>query len=400
MIFRELFSDNKILEAIESFGYEELTEIQEKVIPSILESKDILACSKTGSGKTAAYILPIIKSLSENFTDGIRAVIICPTREICLQIEEQIAGLAYYYEKISYISIYGGNDQDSFVKQKNALSKGVNIVVATPGRLLSHMALGYINYEKLQFLVLDEADEMLDMGFYEDIMKVLTYLPSRQTLLFSATMPQKIKVLAEKILKEPIIIDLNKSKPADEINQLAYLVYPDNKLKLLFYVLNNYQYKRAIVFASTKTSAGNIYKKLKESKYNVIAIDSSYNQLQRIETIRKFKTRENIILVSTNLLSRGVDIEDVELIINYEIPEKVEDYVHRIGRTARAGKTGLAISLIQPSEFSYFQRIEKFMNKTVEKFSCPEEIGNSPVYEIVRKSKQNYKRRSFKRKNQ
>lgn len=399
MIFREIFSDKKILDAVESFGYEDLTEIQEEVIPSILESKDILACSKTGSGKTAAYILPIIKSLSENFTDGIRAIIICPTREICLQIEEQIAGLAYFYEKISYISIYGGNDQDSFVRQKIALSKGVSIVVATPGRLLSHMALGYMNYEKLSFLVLDEADEMLDMGFYDDIIKVLSYLPSRQTLMFSATMPQKIKVLAEKILKEPVIIDLNNSKPAEEINQLAYLVYTENKLKLLFYILNNYQFKRAIVFASTKTSAGNIYKKLKESNYSVLAIDSSYNQLERIEAIRKFKSQENIILVSTNLLSRGVDIEDVELIINYEIPEKIEDYVHRIGRTARAGKTGLAISLIQASEFQYFQRIEKFMNKTVEKFTCPKEIGNSPVYEILRKPKKNFKKRNFKRKN-
>lgn len=392
MRFEELQINQRIKEGIESFNYEELTKIQEVVIPVILTGKDVLACSQTGSGKTAAFLIPIIEKILKSNRKGTKALIITPTREICMQIEEQISGIGYFAE-ISYLAVYGGNDQDGFSRQKAALSNGADIIVATPGRLISHLGLGYVNITELDFLVLDEADEMLDMGFYPDIMSIISQLPKkRQNLLFSATMPASIRKLASEILVQPQIVDLNFSKPAEEIEQKVYLVYESDKARLLTTLLKEYANQKILIFVSTKINVGKVSSQLNSNGIKNSAINSSFSQNERNETVLSFKSGQINILVATNLLSRGIDIDDVNLIVNYDIPDKPEDYVHRIGRTARAGKLGLAISFISEYEIIKFQRIEKLLNRSVDKIALPAGFGKAPVYSIINNS------RKFKKK--
>ena len=391
MNFNELKLSEDLKTGIEFFNYKELTKIQETAIPEILEGKDLLACSQTGSGKTAAFLIPIIESIYRKKQKGIRALIITPTREICMQIEEQVAGIGYYTDTSSF-AIYGGNDKDGFSRQKAALTQGADIVVATPGRLISHLGLGYVNTENLDYLVLDEADEMLDMGFYDDIMTIISKLKStkRQTMLFSATMPNQIRKLAKEILKQPKILDLNFSKPAEEIDQKVYLVYSRNKPQMLAQLMHEYKGQKVIIFTATKSNVGTISSYLKSVGINNSAINSSFTQQERNDTVLAFKSGKIDILVTTNLLSRGIDINNVNLIVNYDIPDKAEDYVHRIGRTARAGKLGLAISFIGEREVISFNRIEKLLDREILKLPNPEGIPKGPEYRIVKNKPKKY----------
>ncbi len=383
MKFEELVLDSRIKEGIESFNYTELTKIQEAVLPVILASNDVLACSQTGSGKTAAFLIPIMERVLKSDRIGVKALIITPTREICMQIEQQIAGLGYF-AGISSLAVYGGNDQDGFSRQKAALSNGADIIVATPGRLISHIGLGYTELTNLEFLVLDEADEMLDMGFYADIMNIISKLPKeRQNLLFSATMPSSIRKLATEILVNPQIVDLNFSKPAEEIDQKVYLVYDADKQRLLKTLLKDYADQKILIFVSTKINVGKIAAYLKANGIKNAAINSSFTQQERNDTVMQFKSGQVNILVATNLLSRGIDIDDVNLIVNYDIPDKAEDYVHRIGRTARAGKLGLAISFISEYEILSFNRIEKLLGRSIDKLALPEGFEKAPEYRII-----------------
>jgi superfamily II DNA/RNA helicase len=406
MNFNELNISQDLQDGIDFFNYTELTEIQEKAIPVILNSKDLLACSQTGSGKTAAFLIPLIEGISKLKGEGVKALIITPTRELCQQIEEQVSGLGYY-TNTSFIAVYGGNDQDGFSRQKAALTNGADIIVATPGRLISHLGLGYVNISSLKYLVLDEADEMLDMGFYDDIMNIISNLPEkRQTVMFSATMPGAIRKLAANILKEPVILDLNFSKPAQEIDQKVYMVYEKDKPHILSTVLRENKGNKVIIFVSTKSNVGKVSAFLRLQGIKNSAINSSFTQQERNNTVLDFKSGKIEILVTTNLLSRGIDIDDVNLIINYDIPDKAEDYVHRIGRTARAGKFGLAISFIGEYEILSFNRIEKLLERTIEKFENPEGVSAGPEYKIVdsrnkrfyRKNKTNFKYKSGNKK--
>lgn len=380
MRFDELTLHDCLHEAVESFGFDELTKIQEETFLPVVDGHDIMACSQTGSGKTVAFLLPIMERMLRFPKNGIRALIIAPTRELCLQIEEQIEGLAYF-SKQSSIAIYGGNDQQGFGDQKNALVNGVDIVVATPGRLISHLNLGYADFSTLDFLVLDEADEMLDMGFYPDIMKIVTQMPKkRQSLMFSATMPPQIKKLAEQILVEPKFVDLNFSKPAAEIDQKVYLVYEKDKMKLLLRTLAEHKGEKVIIFVGKKQSVGEISSFLRMNGLPNRPINSNFTQEERENAVLDFKSGKTSIIVTTNLLSRGIDIDNVNLILNYDIPHKAEDYVHRIGRTARAGKDGLAISFIGEKEIEHFARIEKLLERVVDKSPLPEGFGEAPEY--------------------
>ncbi len=383
MTFEELVLDQSIKDGIDSFNYTELTKIQEAVLPVILEGNDVLACSQTGSGKTAAFLIPVMERVLKSDRRGIKALIITPTREICMQIEEQIAGLGYF-AGISSLAVYGGNDQDGFSRQKAALSNGADIIVATPGRLISHIGLGYVNLAGLEFLVLDEADEMLDMGFYADIMNIISNLPvQRQNLLFSATMPGSIRKLAAEILVSPRIIDLNFSKPAEEIEQKVYMVYDADKQRLLKTLLKDYPGQKILIFVSTKINVGKISTYLRANGIKTASINSSFTQQERNDTVQQFKSGQVNILVATNLLSRGIDIDDVNLIVNYDIPDKAEDYVHRIGRTARAGKLGLAISFISEYEIMSFNRIEKLLGRSIDKMPLPADFDKAPEYKVI-----------------
>ncbi|MCF0206557.1 MAG: DEAD/DEAH box helicase, partial [Bacteroidales bacterium] len=350
MRFDELPLNECLHEAVDSFGFEQQTQIQAETFSPILEGHDLIACAQTGSGKTVAFLLPMMESFLRKPKSGIRALVVAPTRELCMQIEEQVEGLGYFSGQSS-ISIYGGNDQFGFEKQKNALVSGVDIVVATPGRLISHLNLAYADFSTLDVLVLDEADEMLDMGFYPDIMKIVSKMPKdRQTIMFSATMPPQIKKLAEQILNEPKLIDLNFSKPAAEIDQKVFLVYDKDKPQLLLEVLSQHENEKIIIFVATKQAVGDVSAFLRRKNVKNTPVNSTFTQEEREAAILDFKSGKTNILVTTNLLSRGIDIENVNLILNYQIPNKAEDYVHRIGRTARAGKDGIAISFIGEKE--------------------------------------------------
>lgn len=397
MKFSELNLSNELIESIGYFNYTELTPIQEKVVPPALESKDIMACSQTGSGKTAAFLIPVIEQIFRKKLKGLQALIICPTRELCLQIEEQITGLSYTTGVESF-PIYGGADNSNFIQQKNSLTEGnTSIIVATPGRLISHLNLDYVNIKNLSFLVLDEADEMLNMGFYDDIIKIISYLPEkRQNMMFSATMPDDIKKLAEKILKNPVVIDLNKSLPAEQIDQYKYLVNKKDKPRLLFDLATQYPDERIIVFTSTKSAVISVSKSLSSKGINCKGINSSFSQNERNEIVQDFKNHKINVLVATNLLARGIDISNIGIIVNYDIPDNPEDYVHRIGRTARAGKKGKAISFVSYDDIRYFMRIEKLLVKKVPMIDLPDGYDKGPEYKHQDKSKY-LKNRKFKK---
>jgi len=380
--FYEFGFDDKVLDGIEAMGYTNSTPIQEMTIPISLSGRDLIACAQTGTGKTAAYLLPTMHRILQNKNRaGISTLIISPTRELALQIDNAITGFAYF-TGISNIAVYGGGSGESFDKEKKALSTGTDIIVATPGRLLAHMNLGYVKFDKLQTLILDEADRMMDMGFFDDIMRIVNMLPKqRQTLMFSATMPQRIRHMAQQILINPESVNIAMSKPAAGIKQLAYCVYDLQKIPLLLEIFKSQEFISVIVFSSTKVNVKNMEKELKRLGLSVAAIHSDLEQKDREEVLRQFRSRKLKILVATDVLSRGIDIENISLVINFDVPGDAEDYVHRVGRTARAESKGEAITFITTLEMKKFNDIEQLIGYEVEKGVLSKAIGDGPIYD-------------------
>ena len=391
------FNLSKSLEdGLEMMGFVDATPIQQQAIPIILNGDDLIACAQTGTGKTAAFVLPILSLLSsQKQNNKVKALIIAPTRELAKQIDMQIEGFSYFTNSSSY-PIYGGGTGPEFENQKQALVKGTDIIICTPGRLMAHLKFDYFDTKHIDYLILDEADRMLDMGFYDDIIKIAKKIPeSRQTLLFSATMPKKIRKLAENILKNPKSISLAISKPASGIKQTAYLVHDEQKVQLIkeIFIKKNKEkpLSHVLIFASSIRSVKDIKKTLNRSGFKSSDMHSELNQEQRESTIRDFKNKKIKILVATDILSRGIDIKGIELVINYEVPHDAEDYVHRIGRTARADKTGEAITFINSKQVSNFMDIEKLIENTVPKINLPNNFSNGPKYVIFQKKKKKKK---------
>lgn len=382
MNFKEFGFDTRLLEGIEATGYTTATPIQEKVIPLILEGKDIIASAQTGTGKTAAFLLPIVNKLltMEHGEHHINALVIVPTRELAVQISQNMEGLSYF-TNISSIAVYGGGDGTTFNTEKQALSHGADLVICTPGRMISHLNLGYVKLDGLKYLILDEADRMLDMGFNDDIMKIISYLPKkRQNLLFSATMPNGIRDLARKILHNPMEINIAISKPPERIKQEAFVVYEAQKIPLVKHILKSKDFKSVLVFCSTKDNVKQLSKDLKRAGLSIEEIHSDLEQNEREKVLRAFKNKELKILVATDILSRGIDIEDIDLVINYDVPHDGEDYVHRIGRTARAETNGVAYTLVSEKEQKKLLTIEKLLGHPIPKAAIPAQFGEAPEY--------------------
>jgi superfamily II DNA/RNA helicase len=394
--FTEFGFHPDLLEGIEASNYENATPVQEQVIPPILAGKDIIASAQTGTGKTAAFLLPLIHRLLNHRIEGqIGALVIVPTRELAIQIAQHLEGLAYF-TNLSSIAVYGGNDGSSFISEKKALQTGTDIVICTPGRMIAHLNMGYVQWKQLQFLVLDEGDRMLDMGFQDDINKIIASLPAkRQTLLFSATMPDKIRQLARKILTDPAEINIAISKPPEKIVQKAFVVYEPQKLPLLKHILSNVPFKSALIFCSRKQSVKTLVKDLQRAKLRIEEIHSDLEQSQREDVLNGFTSGRIPILVATDILSRGIDIDTIDLVINYDVPRDAEDYVHRIGRTARAEADGMAITLVSQTEQNRFAVIEKLIDKLVDKPAVPEELGKTPEYQPQLRSGNRNKSRNF-----
>lgn len=382
MRFTDFNFDSELLEGIEASGYETATPVQEKVIPPILEGRDIIASAQTGTGKTAAFLLPILSRLIKHRIEGqMSALIIVPTRELAIQIGQHLEGLSYF-TNISSISVFGGNDGGNFATEKQALRMGADIVVCTPGRMIAHLNMGYVALKQLQFLVLDEADRMLDMGFNEDIMKIISFVPQkRQTLLFSATMPEKILRLAKTILKNPVEINIAISKPPEKIVQQAYVIYEPQKLEMVKYLLKTIPYKSALIFCSRKQSVKQLARELQRSRFDIGEMHSDLEQTAREDIMNKFAGGRLPVLVATDILSRGIDIDTIDLVVNYDVPHDGEDYVHRIGRTARAEADGTAVTLVTEKEQNRFAAIEDLLGKPVQKSKVPESLGETPAYQ-------------------
>lgn len=368
------------MEGLSSMGFHQPTPIQQQAIPQILAGKDLIACAQTGTGKTAAFLLPVINNIIQQPGDYINTLIIVPTRELAIQIDEALEGFAYF-ANVSHLAIFGGTGGISFEQEKKALTQGANIIIATPGRLIAHINMGYVKFGNLHHLILDEADRMLDMGFSDDLNKIISFLPAkRQTLLFSATMPPKIRELAKKILREPAQINIAVSKPAEGVLQAAYLVYDHQKLPLLKELLNGKKLASIIIFSSTKENVKQLERELKRMNFNVASIHSDLSQDERNEVLRAFKNKSLQILVATDILSRGIDIDSIGLVVNYDVPRDAEDYVHRVGRTARAETTGIALTLINSEDQRKFKKIEDLIESEVKKLSLPSHLGASPEY--------------------
>ncbi len=381
MRFTEFNFSPEVLEGIEASNYENATPVQEQVIPPIMAGKDVIASAQTGTGKTAAFLLPVMNHLLNNHVDGqVGALIIVPTRELAIQISQHIEGLSYFTH-LSSIAIYGGNDAQNFVAEKKALQMGADIIVCTPGRMIAHLNMGYVNMKGLQFLILDEADRMLDMGFQDDINKIIKTLPAkRQNLLFSATMPPKIRQLARQILHEPVEINIAISKPPEKIIQKAYVVYEPQKMPLIKKLLREIPYKNALIFCSRKQTVKEVRRELKQAGFIIEEIHSDLEQSQRESVLGAFASGRIPLMVATDILSRGIDIDTIDLVINWDVPGDGEDYVHRIGRTARAEADGAAFTLIGDKEQGKFAAIERLLEKEVEKAQVPAELGETPEY--------------------
>ena len=382
MKFSELNLEDSVLDALDAMNFQECTPVQEHTIPVILEGKDLIGVAQTGTGKTAAYLLPVLNQLSKGGypEDAINCIIMSPTRELAMQIDQQMEGFSYFMPASS-VAVYGGNDGIRFEQEKKGLTLGADVVIATPGRLISHLSLGYVDLSKVSFFILDEADRMLDMGFAEDIMQIVKYLPKeRQTIMFSATMPTKIQQLAKTILTNPVEVKLAVSKPAEKIIQAAYICYEAQKLGIIESLFKEQQPERVIIFASSKIKVKEVTKALKRLKLNVGEMHSDLDQSQREAIMHEFRNGRINMLVATDIVARGIDIDDIRLVINYDVPHDSEDYVHRIGRTARANNDGCAITFVSETEQNKFKQIENFLEKEIYKIPVPEELGEAPAY--------------------
>lgn len=376
MTFEELDLSDDILDALDAMHFSECTPIQEQAIPAVLEGRDLIAVAQTGTGKTAAFLLPVIDRLaSQPEPDAINCIVMSPTRELAQQIDRQMEGFSYFLP-VNSVAIYGGTDGATFAQQQRGLKMGADVVIATPGRLLAHMSMGYVDLSKVQVLILDEADRMLDMGFYDDIMQIVAATPAtRQTLMFSATMPPKIKQMAGKILNDPVEVKIAVSRPADSIDQSVVICPERSKTGVLRHLFATKASKRVIVFAASKLKVKELTRELRRAGYNAAEMHSDLEQARRDEVMHDFRTGKLDILIATDILARGIDIDDIALVVNYDVPREAEDYVHRIGRTARAGMEGSAVTLVGERDRGSFASIERFLGKPVRREDVPAEFG-------------------------
>jgi ATP-dependent RNA helicase RhlE len=390
--FQEFNFNSSLLEGVLSMGYKNPTPIQEMAIPVVMEGHDLIACAQTGTGKTASFLLPILHEVAESHKHHTTALIMTPTRELAQQIDQQIEGLAYF-TGISSLAVFGGGDGIVYEQQRRGIQNNVNIIVGTPGRLIAHLTSGILKLNDIRYLVLDEADRMLDMGFYDDIMRIISYLPKkRQTLLFSATMPPRIRTLAKNVLHNPEQINIAVSQPAVGIDQQVYHVADSQKTALVKHILKEGAYTSIIIFSSTKDKVKEVFKELKRSNLKIEAFHSDLEQPEREQILLDFKNKSLPIIIGTDALSRGIDVEGIDLVLNYDVPPDPEDYIHRIGRTARAATTGTAITLVNQRDFKRFKNIEKLIEKEITLKELPEAIGVAPVLTDDKKP-------HFKRKN-
>ena len=382
MRFDELNLSDDILDALDAMHFEECTPIQEQAIDIILDGYDLIACAQTGTGKTAAYVLPVIDLLAERRPDhrSVRAVVMVPTHELAQQIDRQLEGFSYYLP-VSSLAIHGGNDGKAFAQQQHALRNGADMVIATPGRRLAHIKMGYVDLSKVEYFILDEADRMLDMGFYEDIMRIVAELPTdRQTLMFSATMPKKIQQLAASILYQPKEVKIAVSKPAEKVDQSVFICHEPQKEHLLKHLFEQGYNKRVIVFSSSKLKVRELSQAMRRSKWKTAEMHSDLDQAAREEVMHNFRAGRVDILIATDIIARGIDIDDIEMVVNYDVPHEAEDYVHRVGRTARANADGKAVTFVSERDQRRWAQIEKFLEIEVRREEVPAEFGSAPEY--------------------
>ena len=397
MKFEETYLNDNILDALYDMRFEEMTPIQEKCIPEILDGRDVLGVAQTGTGKTAAYLLPMLSMLDDGYadfpdgrhyefpSDAINCVIMAPTRELAQQIDQAMQGFGYYLPYVNSVAVYGGNDGNRYYQELNALKTGASVIIATPGRFISHLTMGNVDMSRVSFFVLDEADRMLDMGFSDDILKIASYLPKTcQTVMFSATMPDKIEQLAKTLLKNPVEVKIAVSKPAEKIQQSAYICHEPQKLKIIEEMFKQGDLSRVIIFAGKINKVKDVYHALLRLKINAGQMHSDLTQAERDEMMFRFKSGQVDVLVATDILSRGIDIDDIAMVVNYDVPRDAEDYVHRIGRTARAERDGKAVTFVNEDDIRYFMQIERFLEREVQKMPLPEGIGEGPEYKSNR----------------
>lgn len=383
MKFEDLDLNNDILDALYDMRFDDCTPVQENCIPAILDGRDMLGVAQTGTGKTAAYLLPILSKLDDGGypSDAVNCVIMSPTRELAQQIDQAMQGFSYYIDGVSSVAVYGGNDGNRYDQELKSMRLGADVIIATPGRLISHISLGNVDLSKVSFFVLDEADRMLDMGFSDDIMKIASKLPNTcQTIMFSATMPKEIEKMAQKLLKDPVTIKLAVSKPAEKIKQSAYICYETQKVDIIKDIFKAGDLKRVIIFSGSKQKVKHINQALTRLKINSDEMHSDLDQAQRDEVMFKFKSGQIDVLVATDIVARGIDIDDIAMVINYDVPHDAEDYVHRIGRTARADRDGVAYTFVNEDDMYAFHQIEKFLEKDITKNPLPAECGEGPEY--------------------
>lgn len=383
MRFDELPLCDAVLDGLQAMNFKEATPVQAETIPVILQKRDVIACAQTGTGKTAAFILPLLHNLQAepHAEDKVNAIIMAPTRELAQQIDQQMEGFSYF-TSFSSVAVYGGNDSQAWDVQRRGLQKGADVVIATPGRLLSHINLYDIDFSHVKYFILDEADRMLDMGFFDDIMQVVNRLPKdRQTIMFSATMPPKIRLLAKTILHDPVEVKIAISRPPESIMQTAYICYEAQKQAIIRHLFVGQEANKVIIFSGSKLKVKELFKTFRQMGLSVGEMHSDLDQVQRDHIMHEFKNNRVNILVATDIVSRGIDIDDISLVINYDVPHDAEDYVHRIGRTARASAKGMSITFVSEEEQYKFKQIENFLEKDIYKIPLPAEIGEAPLYE-------------------
>jgi len=383
MRFDELPLCDAVLDGLQAMNFKEATPVQAETIPVILQKRDVIACAQTGTGKTAAFILPLLHNLQAepHAEDKVNAIIMAPTRELAQQIDQQMEGFSYF-TSFSSVAVYGGNDSQAWDVQRRGLQKGADVVIATPGRLLSHINLYDIDFSHVKYFILDEADRMLDMGFFDDIMQVVNRLPKdRQTIMFSATMPPKIRQLAKTILHDPVEVKIAISRPPESIMQTAYICYEAQKQAIIRHLFVGQEANKVIIFSGSKLKVKELFKTFRQMGLSVGEMHSDLDQVQRDHIMHEFKNNRVNILVATDIVSRGIDIDDISLVINYDVPHDAEDYVHRIGRTARASAKGMSITFVSEEEQYKFKQIEVFLEKDIYKIPLPAEIGEAPLYE-------------------
>jgi superfamily II DNA/RNA helicase len=382
MRFDELPLCDEVQQGLQAMNFSEATPVQAETIPVILAKRDVIACAQTGTGKTAAFILPLLHNLQieKNSENKVNAIIMAPTRELAQQIDQQMEGFSYF-TSFSSVAVYGGNDATAWETQRRGLQNGADVVIATPGRLLSHLNLYEIDFSEVKYFILDEADRMLDMGFFDDIMQVVNRLPKdRQTIMFSATMPPKIRQLAKTILNDPAEVKIAVSRPPESIMQTAYICHEAQKHAIVRHLFVDQTPNKVIIFSGSKLKVKELTKTFRQMGLSVGEMHSDLDQSQREHVMHEFRNNRVSILVATDIVSRGIDIDDISLVVNYDVPHDAEDYVHRIGRTARASAEGMSITFVSTEEQYKFKQIESFLEKDIFKIPLPAELGEAPEY--------------------